>query len=113
MNISFKSTYRIPLSGPHMSDSKRETLKKIVSQYQNVIIPDNKSGNVRISIRKKLDERLEQELSKSGIKVYQKFDRHNIRKSNYIDGIPEIDSYIKEQLNTGNYKQVGKQKNNK
>ena len=67
--------------------------------------PNGNQGNVRVSIRKRLDEGFEQKLKQIGFKVFQKFEKHNIPKTNGI-----MDDYIKEELKNGNYKQFGKQK---
>ena len=94
-----------------MTQSKRENLKKVVSQYQNVLIPSSNTGNIRISIRKRLDVGFEKELQCIGVKIYQKFDRHNIPKNDRLeDDTLLIDAFIKEKLNTGDYVQKGKQK---
>lgn len=102
--ISFKSTYRIPLVEQNISSAKREALKKVANQYQNVLYPTGNCGFVRVSIRKRLDNRFESELKQLGFKVFQKFDRHNVPKT---DG--QMDCYIKECLDSRNYQQVGKQ----
>lgn len=102
-NSTFTSTYRIPLIG---TSAKKAELKKLVSKYQNYLYPNGKQGYVRVSIRKRLDEGFEQKLrQKIGLKVYQKFERHNVPKTNN-----KMDDYIKEELKNGNYRQFGKQK---
>lgn len=102
--VSFGSTYRIPLVEQNISPAKREALKKAAKGYQNVLYPKGNNGYMRISIRKRLDDRFEQKLRQIGFKVFQKFDRHNVPKT---DGM--MDTYIKEQLDTRNYQQFGKQ----
>ena len=110
-NISFGSTYRIPLTQPGAGSAKKDLLKKIASQYQNVLYPNGNSGNVRVSIRKRLDKRFEQEIRQAGIRVYQKFDRHNVPKTEFEhSGVSKLDLYIKDELARGNYRQFGKQK---
>ena len=104
-NTTFGSTYRIPLVEQNVSSAKREALKKMASKYQNVLYPNGNQGNVRVSIRKKLDEGFEQKLRQIGFKVFQRFERHNIPKTN-----SRMDNYIKEELKNGNYRQFGKQK---
>lgn len=101
----FKSTYRIPLVEQNVSSAKREIIKKIASRYQNVMFPSGEQGYVRVSIRKRLDKGFEDELSRKKIKIYQKFERHNVPKTD-----DRMDSYIREELKKGNYKQFGKQK---
>lgn len=103
--ISFKSTYRIPLVEQNISVAKRQALKTMASKYQNVMYPTGNQGNVRISIRKRLDEGFEQKLRQLGFKVFQKFDRHNVPKTK-----GKMDDYIKESLINGNYHQFGKHK---
>ena len=111
MNVSFTSTYRIPLVEQHMNQSKREALKKMASKYQNVLFPQGNQGYVRVSIRKKLDDGFEKKLREIGVRIYQKFDRHNCPKSEFENsGVSKLDLYIKEQLELGNYQQIGKQK---
>jgi len=87
----------------NISSAKRKALKKMASQCQNVLFPNGNQGNVRVSIRKRLDEGFEQKLKRIGFKVFQKFEKHNIPKS-------RMDNYIKEELKSGNYRQLGKQK---
>ena len=89
----------------NISPAKRDALKRMASKYQNVLYPKGNQGNVRISIRKRLDEDFEQNLRRIGFKVYQKFERHNIPKTNNL-----MDDYIKEELKSRNYRQFGKQK---
>ena len=104
-NTTFGSTYRIPLVEQNISSAKREALKKFVSKYQNYLYPNGNQGNVRVSIRKRLDEGFEQKLRQIGFKVFQRFERHNVPKTNN-----KMDNYIKEELKNGNYRQFGKQK---
>lgn len=105
LQVSFTSTYRIPLVEQNVSSAKREALKKMASKYQNVLYPNGNQGNVRVSIRKKLDADFEQKLRQIGFKVYQKFEKHNVPKTSN-----RMDSYIKSELKNDNYKQYGKQK---
>jgi len=104
-NTTFGSTYRIPLVEQNISSAKREALKKMASKYQNVLYPNGNQGNVRLSIRKRLDEGFEQKLRQLGFKVFQRFERHNVPKTNN-----RMDSYIREELKSGNYRQFGKHK---
>jgi hypothetical protein len=104
-NLSFTSTYRIPLVAQNISTAKRDALKKMASQYQNVMYPKGNQGCVRVSIRKRLDDGFEQKLRQIGFKVFQKFEKHNIPKTN-----DRMDNYIRRELKSGEYKQFGKQK---
>ena len=103
-NISFGSTYRIPLVEQNITQGKREALKKMASRYQNILYPTGNQGSVRVSIRKRLDQGFEQKLRQLGFKVFQKFERHNVPKT-----AGNMDKYIKESLDSRNYKQFGKQ----
>ena len=103
-NISFGSTYRIPLVEQNITQGKREALKKMASRYQNVLYPTGNQGSVRVSIRKRLDQGFEQKLRQIGFKVFQKFERHNVPKT-----AGNMDKYIKESLDSRSYKQFGKQ----
>jgi hypothetical protein len=103
--VSFTSTYRIPLVEQNISSAKREALKKMASKYQNTMYPSGNQGNVRVSIRKRLDDGFEQKLRQIGFKVFQKFEKHNVPKTK-----GKMDEYIKEELKNGNYHQYGKHK---
>ena len=107
--ISFKSTYRIPLIEQGINPAKRESIKKLCSKYQNVLFPKGNNGFVRISIRKRLDEKFEQKIKQLGFKVFQKFERHNVPKTAIDNNLTKLDIYINEALKNREYKQFGKQ----
>ena len=107
--ISFGSTYRINLYGIGMTNQKRASLKKFVSNYQNYLYP-NKEGFVRLSVRKRNDEKVEAALARMGIKEYQIFSAHNVPKAEIEGSNRTMDSYIKTQLGKREYTQRGKQK---
>ena len=108
--ITFGSTDRIPLVERNITQARRDGLKKMVSAYQNVLYPKGNNGYVRVSIRKRLDERFEQKLHQMGFKVFQKFEKHNVPKTQIGDsGVSKLDVYIKDELIKRNYKQFGKQ----
>ena len=112
--VTFKSTYRIPLVEQNITPGKRQALKKMASRYQNVLFPKGENGHVRVSIRKKLDDGFEQKLKQIGFRVFQKFERHNVPKSEFENsGVSKLDLYIKNELNQKNYKQFGKQMSGK
>lgn len=98
-NISFGSTYRIPLTGQGLTRAPRSELKEMVKQYQNHLLPNNNNGHVRVSIKKKFDKVFEQSLELLGYKKYQKFEKHNVPKSIYKDNVTRLDHYIQEELN--------------
>ncbi len=100
-NISFTSTYRIPLTEWKVTPAKRTAIKDIASKYTNHLYPNGNKGYVRVSIPETEDNCFEQNLKQHKVKIYQKFNAHNIDK-NFID------DYIKEELINKNYKQYGK-----
>lgn len=102
--VSFTSTYRIPLVEQGISRNQREALKKLADMYENAMYPKGNNGFVRISISEGADERFVQKLKQLGFKVYQKFSRHDVPVEN-----GEMDRYIKSELDTRNYRQYGKQ----
>ena len=101
--ISFTSTYRIPLIERKVSVAKRENVKNLATNYENHLFPNGNKGSVRVSIPESEDAKFEQKLRQLGFKVYQKFNAHNVDKT-------EMDSYIKESLKNNDYRQYGKQK---
>ncbi len=111
-NVTFGSTYRIPLTQEGVNAAKRQRLKESLSKtFQNVLYPSGNIGNVRISVRKHLDARVEKLIKDNGFRVYQKFERNNVSKGiDSITGVSKMDMYIKEANNAGEYQQVGKQK---
>lgn len=102
---NFTSTYRIPLVEQHITVAKRAALKKLASKYQNYRYPNGNNGCVRLSIRKRLDADFEQKLRQLGFKVYQKFAKHNIPKTDN-----RMDKYISTAYANGDYRQFGKQR---
>ena len=94
-----------------ITPAKKDMLKKFASKYQNVLYPNGNNGNVRISVRKKLDGKIESLLKRLGFDVFQKFERHNVPKTEFEhSGVSKLDLYIKDELEKANYKQFGKQK---
>lgn len=98
--VSFGSTYRIPITQPGINKPKKAALRKFIKQFQNYLIPSSDTGYIRLSVRKRLDERVEAGLKSMGFSSYQKFDRHNIHKKN-------IDQFIKDAINAGTFKVIG------
>jgi len=101
--ISFTSTYRIPLIERKVSVAKRQALKDLASKYENNLYPNGNKGCVRVSIPEEQDMKFEQKLRQIGFKVFQKFDQHDV-------SYDKMDSYIKQALKYNEYKQYGKQK---
>lgn len=101
--VSFTSTYRIPLIERKVSVAKRQALKDLASKYENHLYPNGNKGCVRISIPEEQDGQFEQKLRQIGFKVFQKFEQHDV-------SYDKMDSYIKQALKYNEYKQFGKQK---
>ena len=101
--ISFTSTYRIPLIERKISVAKRQALKDLASQYENHLYPNGNKGCVRVSIPENQDARFEQKLRQIGFKVFQKFEEHEIPEE-------RMDAYIKQAIKYDEYRQFGKQK---
>lgn len=102
-DINFTSTYRIPITQAGVNSAKKLKLKQLIESYPNGLIGNSKVGNARISIPNKEDAKFLKQLKTIGYKIYQKFDGENIPKEN-------IDAFIKENLDTRNYNQFGKNK---
>ncbi len=101
--ISFSSTFRIPFVEQNMTSNKKEALAKFASQYPNHLYPKNRLGFARISVPEEQDKEIQRGLKEIGVRVYQKFNEHNLP-------VNKIDKYIKNQLRIGEYSQVGKNK---
>ena len=100
-DISFTSTYRIPLTEWKVTPAKRTAIKDLALKYTNHLYPNGNKGYVRVSVAEAEDNNFERELQQHKVKIYQKFSAHNVDK-NFID------DYIKEELINKNYKQYGK-----
>ena len=101
--VSFTSTYRIPLIERKVSVAKRQALKDLASKYDNHLYPNGNKGCVRVSVPEEQDMKFEQRLRQIWFKVYQKFEQHDV-------SYDKMDSYIKQALKHNEYKQYGKQK---
>ncbi len=102
-NISFGSTFRIPISQPGVNTAKKEHLKELVESYENGLIGNSKTGYARVSIPDSDDADFVRRLKLVGYKIFQKFDGENLPKN-------QIDAFIKEKLNNSEYSQLGKHK---
>lgn len=100
-DVSFGSTFRIPISQAGVNSAKKTKLKTFILSYENGLIGNSKSGYARISIPNKEDEKFIRLLKALGYKVFQKFEGENIPKDN-------LDIFIKEKLDSRNYNQIGK-----
>lgn len=105
MNISFCSTYRVPITQPGVNNAKKEKLRQLAQEYDG-LISSSKTGALRVSLPNELDGKFEQELKNIGYKQYQKFDGENIPAD-------KIDKYIRISLGELEYEQKGKQKKGK
>ena len=105
-NISFASTYRVPLVSPGINKAKRGRLKVFAGTCQNSLFPNGQEGAVRISVNEKEDAFVENKIRQLGFKNYQKFNLHNLAPNT-------MDTAIKEALNKGEYSQFGKQRKGK
>ena len=100
-NISFGSTYRIPITQAGVNNAKKERLRTLIESYPNGLIGKSKTGQARVSVPDSEDSKFEQKLKTIGYKVFQKFEGDNIPKE-------QIDSFIKSKLDERDYSQVGK-----
>ena len=102
MNVSFSSTYRVPITQPGVNNAKKDKLRTLTQQYGG-LISSSKTGAARVSLPNELDDKFEKDLKGIGYKQYQKFDAENLQKE-------KIDEYIKKALSKFDYSQKGKQK---
>lgn len=101
--ISFGSTYRIPITQQGVNKAKKLRLKALIGSYPNGLVGNGNMGYARISIPNENDNAFMRKLKGIGYRVYQKFEAENISKEH-------LDEYIKTCLVKGDYSQVGKQK---
>ena len=101
MEISFKHTYQIPLTGPKLSQGKvNQLVEWVVPRYPGHFKLTNKY--LKLSIPED-DNAFEQKLRQIGFKIYQKFFKHNLPEN-------EIEKYIASVFTKNEpYKQFGKQ----
>ena len=100
-DVTFGSTYRIPISQAGINSAKKAKLRELIESYPNGLIGKSKVGHARISIADSEDATFIGKLRKIGYKVYQKFEGENIDKE-------DLDTFIKERLDSRNYSQKGK-----
>ena len=100
-DVTFGSTYRIPISQAGINSAKKAKLRELIESYPNGLIGKSKVGHARISIADSEDATFIGKFRKIGYKVYQKFEGENIDKE-------DLDIFIKERLDSRNYSQKGK-----
>ncbi len=99
--ISFGSTYRIPITQAGVNGAKKAKLRELIESYPNGLIGKSKTGQARISVPDSEDENFLRKLKAIGYKVFQKFEGDNISKEN-------LDTFIKNKLETKDFAQKGK-----
>ena len=101
MEISFTSTYRIPITQAGVNNAKKLKLRELIESYPNGLIGKSKQGYARVSMPDSEDENFIRKLKGIGYKIYQKFDGENID----ADG---LDLFIKQKLDARDFNQKGK-----
>ncbi len=99
--ISFTSTYRIPITQAGVNPAKKEKLRELILSYPNGLIGKSKSGCARVSIPDTEDNNFIRKLHSLKYYIYEMFEGENISKEN-------LDVFIKEKLATRDFKQKGK-----
>ena len=100
--VSFGSTYRIPVAQEGINKAKKLRLKALVSGFDNHLVGTGGTGYARVSMPNKEDANFVRKLKAIGYKIFQVFDGENVSKKT-------IDEFIKTKLDARDYKQVGKQ----
>lgn len=101
--ISFKSTFRIPITQAGINNAKKAKLRALIESYPEGLIGTSKVGNARISIPNSEDANFIKKLKTIGYKIFQQFEGENIKKD-------ELDDFIKSNLDDREFKQFGMQK---
>lgn len=78
--ISFGSTYKIPLKQWSVNNTKKTQLKTMISSYGNYLIKSGKDPYALVSIADKKDMNFMRKLKKLGFFAYQMFEGENIKK---------------------------------
>lgn len=99
--ISFGSTFRIPVTQAGVNNAKKEKLRVLTESYENGLIGKSKTGYARVSIPDCKDDEFVSKLKGIGYKVFQKFEGENISKE-------KLDYFIKQKLDARDYNQKGK-----
>ena len=99
--ISFSSTYRIPVMQQGINSTKKMQLKSLITSYNGIVGTGN-TGYARVSMGNDKDIAFIRKLKDIGYRVYQQFRGENIGKNN-------LDEYINKCLENRDYMQYGKQ----
>ena len=83
-DISFKSTFKIPVSQWGVNNSKKLQLKSLVSSY-NGVVTKGKEQTALVSISDKKDIGFIRKLKKIGYYKFQLIERENIKKDSLVD----------------------------
>ena len=101
MEISFTSTYRIPITQAGVNNAKKMKLRELIESYPNGLIGKSKQGYARVSMPDSEDENFVRKLKGIGYKIFQRFDGENI-------GADGLDLFIKQKLDARDFNQKGK-----
>ena len=101
MEISFTSTYRIPITQAGVNNAKKMKLRELIESYPNGLIGKSKQGYARVSMPDSEDENFVRKLKGIGYKIYQRFDGEDI-------GADGLDLFIKQKLDARDFNQKGK-----
>lgn len=99
-DISFGSTFRIPISQAGVNNAKKLKLRDFINSYPNGLIGNSKLGYARVSVADKEDCTFIAKLKNIGYKIFERFQGENISKEN-------LDTFIKEKLDARNYNKIG------
>ena len=88
--VSFKSTFRIPITQQGINKTKKTSLKALVNSYGGIVGTGN-TGYACVSMPNSKDTAFLRKLKGLGYKVYQMFEGENIKKNDLSD-------YIKKML---------------
>ena len=90
-DVSFKSTYKIPMTQWGVNNTKKILLKSMISSYPNGIITKGKDSCALISIPDKKDTTFLRKLRKLGFLEFKQMEGENIKKDSLVD-------YVKNTL---------------
>ena len=99
--ISFGSTFRIPISQQGINKTKKVQLKSLITSYGGVVGTGN-TGYARVSMGNDKDSGFIHKLKNIGYQIYQQFRGENIVKNN-------LDDYLNKCLEDRDYDEYGKQ----